>query len=81
MQFIYFLSLKCYTSTSLKNYQLCNISCYCYLSRGSPVPAVTPTRGLHTPSTVIRATSSVGSLTEYESLHSEVYRDNVVSSK
>ncbi|XP_060840349.1 membrane-associated guanylate kinase, WW and PDZ domain-containing protein 3-like [Rhopalosiphum padi] len=41
--------------------------------RGSPVPAVTPTRGLHTPSVIERATSSIGSLTEYE------HRDNVVS--
>lgn len=51
------------------------------LIRGSPVPAITPTRGLHTPSVGIRATSSVGSLTEYESLHCEVFRDNGVSSK
>lgn len=41
--------------------------------RGSPVPAVTPTRGLHTPSVIDRATSSIGSLTEYE------HRDHVVS--
>uniref|UniRef100_A0A2H8TIX2 PDZ and LIM domain protein Zasp n=1 Tax=Melanaphis sacchari TaxID=742174 RepID=A0A2H8TIX2_9HEMI len=41
--------------------------------RGSPVPAVTPTRGLHTPSVIDRATSSIESLTEYE------HRDNVVS--
>ncbi|XP_026811011.1 membrane-associated guanylate kinase, WW and PDZ domain-containing protein 3-like [Rhopalosiphum maidis] len=41
--------------------------------RGSPVPAITPTRGLHTPSVIERATSSIGSLTEYE------HRDNVVS--
>ncbi|XP_015370062.1 PREDICTED: membrane-associated guanylate kinase, WW and PDZ domain-containing protein 3-like [Diuraphis noxia] len=41
--------------------------------RGSPVPAVTPTRGLHTPSVIDRATSSIGSLSEYE------HRDNVVS--
>lgn len=48
---------------------------------GSPVPAITPTRGLHTPSFVDRATSSVGSVTEYESMHSGTYRDNVVSGK
>lgn len=52
-----------------------------FIFRGSPVPAVTPTRGLHTPSVIDRATSSVGSLTEYESVHSDVYREHVVSGK
>ncbi|XP_025408250.1 RING finger protein B-like [Sipha flava] len=46
--------------------------------RGSPVPAVTPTRGLNTPSVIDRATSSVGSITEYESTL-ENYRENVIS--
>jgi hypothetical protein len=44
------------------------------------VPAVTPTRGLNTPSVIDRATSSVGSITEYESTL-ENYRENVISGK
>lgn len=44
------------------------------------MPAVTPTRGLNTPSVIDRATSSVGSITEYETTH-ENYRENVVSGK
>ncbi|VVC40725.1 PDZ domain [Cinara cedri] len=47
--------------------------------RGSPVPAVTPTRGLYTPAVTDRAASSVESLTEYESIHSDIYREHAVS--
>lgn len=52
-----------------------------FIYRGSPVPAVTPTRGLYTPTVTDRAASSVGSLTEYDSIHSDVNREHVVSSK
>jgi len=51
------------------------------MNSGSPVPEITPTRGLHTPSVIDRATSSIGSIVDYESVHSDVCRDNVVSGK